>query len=318
MNLRTFAAAAALTATLTGCIRDPDPFTVDTDDVAVHLILVAGTDSVQAVIERPGDPAVDAVARLISGADTTPLVFSAPRCAGFFGPTPPEPEGCHRARLDEPIQPGRTYELEVILEDGSRVTGSTVVPEALTLTTASVRDTVRCGSPETCYAPWLSTPPYYTPVFAMTVRWEEPVDTERLFGHIRPVRTFLNGEVYQAEEGCDLGFFGHFAFGENTGVLVAADSIRISIPNIACPPPLDPARFDSIHAEARVAVMNAEYRAYLDAVTSGSSARESYLSAGLDGAWGVFGAMTSNVLPLTLIRDPAPAASGAVAAGAAP
>ena len=47
-------AALALALLATGCIRDPDPFTVDSDDIAVHLILEAGSDSAAAIVERPG------------------------------------------------------------------------------------------------------------------------------------------------------------------------------------------------------------------------------------------------------------------------
>lgn len=307
------AAAALLVGALAGCAREPDPFTVDADDVSVHFILVAGADSVQAIVERPGELIDAADVRLIAGPDTIPLVFSTPACAGFFGPNPPE--GCHRARLQEPIAPGATYELLVLVQGEAPITGSTTVPEALGITApaAGQRVTVHCNAEDTCYAQPLEEPPYGIPVVELTARWQEAVEVERLFGHIRPLRTFLGDDVYGRAEGCGLGFFGMFGFifgdGGRAGVLT--DSMRVEIPNITCPPPLDPALFDSIHAEVRIAVLNDQMLEYREVFGAGNSARADFLSIGLDGAWGIFGAMTPNPVPVTLVRDPAPAAAAA-------
>lgn len=292
----------------TGCIREPDPFTFETDDVAVHFILEAGSDSVVALVERPGGLSEDADVRLIDGTDTTRLIVSGPPCAESFGATPPA--GCHHARLPQPIEPGATYELEIILADGQRITGSTTVPRPLSLTSPGPGEKVvaDCRHDETCYAEYFEAPPYIDPVAEVVLRWGQPADSERLFGHIRALRTFTGDQVYGPGEGCNLGYygFGHrFAFGGGDPATPTADSMKITIPNIQCAGDLAPGRFDSVQAEARVQLWNDDYQAYLDVVFGrGQSVREAQISAGLDGAWGVFGAITPSAVPVTIVRDP--------------
>lgn len=302
------AALGGLALSVAGCIRDPDPFTFEMDDVAVHFILEAGSDSVMALVERPGEAVEDAEVRLIAGTDTTALAFSGPACAGSFGPNPSP--GCHRAELPRPIETGATYGLEVVLADGQRITGSTTVPMPLSVTAPGPGEAVvaDCGHTETCYATYLEQPPYYLPVVAFVVRWAEATDRARLFGYVRPVRTFLGDRVYGPAEGCTLGYHGffgqQFAFG-GRDTPTTADSIRILVPNIQCPGELAPGRFDSIQAEARVHLWNEDYAAYLEIVFGrGQSVREAQVSAGLDGAWGVFGAITPTAVPVTIVRDP--------------
>lgn len=311
--MRRCSRSAATTAALLGfailaaaCVRDPDPFTVDSDDVSVHLVLVAGSDSVLAIVEKPLDPVEDAEVLLIRGADTTQLAFAQPLCSDDFLPGPTT-GGCYRALLAAPVEAGATYELEITLPDGHRITGQTTVPLPLDVTSPAdgARLTADCNPDNTCYAEGLDVPPYFVPVVEVTVRWEASVETERLIGFVRPLRTFLDGTVYTGEEGCRLGYFGA-VFGGFAG-RVTPDSMAVVIPNIDCPGNLSPARFDSIHAEVVVQYQNREAAEYLALMREfGTGLRAAHLSLGIEGAWGLFGAMTPNAVAVTIVRDPPP------------
>lgn len=290
-------------AAAVGCVRDPDPFTVETDQLAVHLVLVSGSDSVLAMIEYPGNPAEDADVQLIRDADTTSLHFSESACGEGFGA--PATMGCFRALLPEPVQPGATYDLEIRTSDGELVTGRTAVPLPLSVTSPDpgARVEVHCDGPDTCHAGHLDQPPFFIPVAEIAVRWAEPASSDRLFGYVRHVRTFLDGETYEEENGCRLGYLGGYAFAGNQNTTAAEDSMVVAVPNIQCPGPLSPGRFDSIHAEIRLHHWDPAYSAYLEALAeSGNSVRDA--SYGLDGAWGVFGASALTTVPVTLVRSP--------------
>lgn len=304
------ALAAAGAASAPGCVREPDPFTVRTDDVAVHVVLVAGAESVVALVETPAAPVPGASVRLIRGQDTIPLDYDPMGCEGpsYWG-APPHP--CYRAGLDQAIKPGSAWELDIVLPGGGRVTGSTVVPVGVSLTDPQpgTRLTVRCGAVDTCYPAPLHVPPYHVPVLSMTVRWEQATNPDRLVGLIRPVETYLGETSYSPPEGCSLGNDHSWGFASRPAgqVRAAADSMRLSVLSIFCMPPASPARFDSIRAEALVQVASPEVAAYEGAIRWGSTARQTQVTAGIEGAWGLFGAVTPSTLPLMLIRDPAPA-----------
>lgn len=297
-------AALALLAALAAaaCIREPDPFTLDTNDVAVHMILEAGADSVVAIVERPEDPIEDAIVRLSADGDTTLLAYGGTPCydSYFQGPE----GGCFRASLAAPIRAGATYDLEVILPDGGRVTGTTTVPMPLALTEPSDGDRVvaDCDSADACYGQSTDEPPFYLPVAEVTFRWADPVDPDAIQMSVRPLRTFLDGQEYGPEEGCRLGYFGFRA--EEAGTDSLTTSIVWPVLNISCPEPLQTARFDSIHADARVYFWNEAYDDYLDVLTHGGTTRDAGLSVGLTGAWGIFAAVAPAQRTITVVRDP--------------
>ncbi|MBW3555057.1 MAG: hypothetical protein KY466_16235 [Gemmatimonadetes bacterium] len=284
------------------CFREPDPFTVDTDDLAVHVILEGESDSVYAIVETPGNPIENAVVRLIAAGDTSLLAYSAEPCVSYFGLQGP---GCHRADLARPIQPGREYALEVILPGGARVTGATVVPLPLSLVSPSVGERIvaSCRDPQRCFGEYIDRPPYNIPVATVVFRWPGEGETVKLFATVETTRTFLDGVAYTpAEGGCRLGTM--FSRSNRT----AADSLVVTIPNISCDvEPLREGRFDSIHARALAYVGNEPFHEYLEMLAQGQTAREASVSVGLEGAWGVFGAITPTSVPITILRDPAPA-----------
>lgn len=300
-------AVAAAALALAGCIRDPDPFTIDDDHVSIHFILEAGADSVLARITVPGEgfagaPVPDAAVRFIAGQDTVPLTYdpeTTGRCAESWGPTLGD-DGCYQALLPAAIEAGGTYDLEVVLADGSRITGRTTVPLPVTLTAPSAGEVVvaRCNGAEFCYGQATDTPPYTIPVAEVVFRWADPVERSRVGAGVRPRRAFIGAQDYPGDV-CQLGFFG-------TGV--SADSVVWPIPNITCTDPLSPARFDSIHAEGIVYTRNGEYVRYLEAISDGPTVRASAVAEGLEGpAWGVFGAVAAARRPITIVRDPPPA-----------
>lgn len=297
-----------------GCIRDPDPFTIDDDRVSIHFILEAGADTVVARITRPGDgyggvPEASAIVRLIAGADTIPLSYESDpnlSCVEPWGAPAEEIGGCFHADLPEAIRPGDSYELEVILADESRITGRTTVPLPVTVTSPADGERIiaECNHPDYCYGLPLDEWPYTVPVADVTFRWAPAQEPGRVGVGLRPLRAFLAGTAYPANV-CGLGYF--FRSLEFSG-----DSASWSIPNIGCGEPLQVARFDSIHAEAVVYTRNGEFARYLDALRDGPTLREEFAAIGIEGhAWGVFGAVASTRRTITIVRNPVPGASPA-------
>lgn len=292
-----------------GCVREADPFDLDSDDVAVHLVLTAGETEVAALLTRSGDaansiPVGDAEIRLIAGPDTTPLVFDADRGCGFSGGNPAfGGVPCYFGTPAAPIQAGATYGLEIVLADGGVVTGATTVPQRAEIESPAP-DTpvvVQCGSPESCFGQYVPDPPYLIPVGTVAVTWDLPPGAagSGVTLAVRPLQAFRNGVAYSSGT-CHLGFtFGGFA--------TAADSALWEISGISCSQPLAEARFDSVHAEVIVAVTDPGYHRYIVALSEGQTVRASSISEGLDGAWGVFGAVAPTARPFTIVRSPPPA-----------
>lgn len=301
-----FIVLALLVFGTAACIREPDPFDLETEVPSVHLVLVAGADSAAALITRPttsGTALVltDARVRLISGPDTATLLLDAETpCAdgwdlGFGGPP------CYRATLPAPVRAGATYELEIVLAGGSRITGRTTVPRPVELTQPAqglvlVAD---CRDADTCYGEHIDQPPYILPVAEMTVRWNDPQDSERVLVAVTATEAFRGGTSYPGSI-CHLGFTFR-------GPTVAGDSIYWPISGIGCAAPLSTARFDSIRGEVTIAAPSPEYGRYLDALDDGQTTRASSVSEGLEGAWGVFGAIAPARRAFTVVRSPAPA-----------
>ena len=129
----------------------------------------------------------------------------------------------------------------------------------------------------------------------LPLEWERATGAEysvRVYGLV----AYLDGAGY--EHGCELGFGPQVAV-SGTGEFV--------IPNITCmEEALHPARFDSLQAEAMVATLGDGYVAYLDGLFEGQTVRESAVSEGLDGAYGVFGAVAPVRRPFTVVRTPPP------------
>jgi hypothetical protein len=302
-----FAALAAIA----GCIRDPDPIALDEFAVSVDAVLEAGVDSAVVFIGRPapggfsGRDSYRAVSgaevALVLGSDTTWLAEdpSAP-CVQGASDGDDAGRGCYRAHLAGSIQPGATYGLEITLPDGSRVTGSTVVPHPGEVLSPAPghRVVARCASEDVCWP----APPDYAPVALLDLEWRNGEGVEAVLLHMEAVDVFYRGGTYPGSD-CTLGFNVPGGF---LGVLRSEKTLW-SVPAVQCHGEATAnSRFDSIRARVRVVGVDAAYASYAEALWEGSTIRDASASAGLTGAFGVFGSAAVAAAEIMLIRDPAP------------
>lgn len=298
---------------LTGCLRDPDPIALDEQALNVHAILEAGADSAVVVVSRPrtstqpsftGYQGVnDAEVRLLAGTDTTWLLHDPVRpCVSpspYGGPASTA-EGCYQADLGAPVQPGSRYRLEVALPDGTHATGETLVPPAVSLRVPDPggRFTVSCNDTESCRSQRSSWQYTGESVVAIPVAWKQP---EAVAG----ARVTLSSAVVHwntlelAGDACPLGVLN--APEPDT------DSTTVEVVGVHCDEdsPFGPVTFDSIRAELSVVGWNEHYARYQEARRS-RGIRVDAATQGLDGAYGVFGAVAVTTRSVILVRDPPP------------
>lgn len=116
-------------------IEQPEPL------VVAELILQAGALSQHAWLHRSG-PGPDrtvpgAKVRVFAAGDTLEFVEVRSGCIEMPGETTQDGT-CYRLALESSarkIKPGNTYELEIVLQNGGRLSGTTTVPEASRITT---------------------------------------------------------------------------------------------------------------------------------------------------------------------------------------
>lgn len=304
-------------AVLGGCFRDPDPIDLDDEAPAVHAILEAGADSVIVVVSRPARSTptrwvpylgvAGAEVRLIAGEDTTWLEETpAIPCVAIWYGDEGSGEGCYRATLSGPIEPSAMYRLEVRLADGTLIRGETTTPYPVQLRTPEpgLRLTVDCAHESVCYGQDLREPPYYRPVATIPLGWDTPRSIRMAEASLRPVAVYYDGAVYPGSA-CVLGH-GTISRG---GFTATRDTLDWRIRNLGCRgdlhAELHPARFDSIRAEISVITWNEHYSRYTE-LSRGQGIRVDAASQGLEGAYGVFGAVAPATRTVMLIRDPPP------------
>lgn len=317
----------ALTLSLTGCLRDPDPLELDDNAITVHALLVAESDSALVWITRAKNPYLNpppvvsgpywgdapyrgvsgAEVRVISGSDTTWLIEGSDRpCTGTGGESEGQGAGCYRASLPAPVLSGATYALDIRLADGTRITGETVPPEAIAISAPApnLHVTVSCRDGEFCYGEDTTEPPFTLPVGTVPLGWDLPPSVVGTHLALQPLAAYLEGAVYP-RDACTLGYYGGFA---SQQYRYRPGDDGWAIPSIGCGlehPELRPARFDSIRAQLVVMGLN---QTYVDYLTSGAGQgiRSEAASYGIEGAYGVFGAMSRATREIVLVRDPPP------------
>lgn len=293
--------------TAVGCFRDPDPIEIPDDDLAVHAVLETGADSAVVLLNRPGGSSdffgqvrgvPGAEVRLIRDGDTIGLLEDPSGSCLAYGGVGGPGGGCYQARLATPLSPGAPVRLEVGAPDGVRATGRTVPPQPVAVMSPNVdaRIGVRCGDPDTCFAESLFGPPYRRPLAEIPVAWDAPPSVVRAEVFLRPVAVFSGGVEYPGDA-CYLGFAG----GDRA---LAGDSTLWQVVNVGCGAVEDlaPARFDSIRAELTVTGWNEEYARWIDA-RGGEGIRVDAASPGIEGAFGVFGAVSTARRSILLVRQ---------------
>lgn len=316
----TLLALALATVPLGACLRDPTPLDLDDNAVSVHALLETGADSALVLLGRSAQGSAQsspfrgvsgAEVRLISAGDTTWLVESrGDACVvqgGFWGIEDEPGVGCYRATLDSPVRAGVDYELEIRLADGTRIVGRTATPApvAISAPAPDLHVTVTCNDAHSCYGEQLAEPPYFRPVAAVPVGWDEPASVAGAAIVLRPVVVYLDGVEYPGDA-CTLGSSSRFAF---AGDRSWAEDGTWPVPNISCRTgeagALAPARFDSIRAELSVIGWNEHYLRYLES-GRGQGVRPEAASQGVEGAYGVFGGFSRATRRVMLVRDADP------------
>lgn len=294
---------------LAGCLRDDDPFDVDTSPLQVHGVIRAGETLVTVLVSTPGDDreSYDAV----SGADVflihddVPVRLSertsGPACAAAGPDLIGSGVGCYSAVLPQPVQPGGEYELEVMVQGRAPVTGRTRVPDAVTFMARNFDPyayTVAC--PPLNVSTICSREPDpdsdSPPLTVIEIAWLEPAGAAYVDAQFRPVGVIKDNAEFE----------GSICRIDPDTMLnpepAPRGSVRWPIRIIECDEPIALTGWDTIDLNATVAVYDSAYGQYIDATLGRDAARRESVSAGLDGAIGVFGSVNVRVRELVLVR----------------
>ncbi|HEV2149707.1 MAG TPA: DUF4249 family protein [Longimicrobiaceae bacterium] len=287
---------------LAGCelLRPPTDIDVP-DQVQLHYVLRAGSDTVAVLIEEAGTRAGALGVRPVSGARVriagggvevelreAPTGFPACKTLPNFGfeqPTTPTAiqSGCYAAVLPGGVRVGETYTLRAELPGGGLVTGRNTVPRPPEVVRPAEGGRLRIRRPP--HDSWGEIVP-----FAVTWRIEAPGEQVAL--------RVLNGTAYRggaAAPGvrCDLYVTDEGDRLRGDGVLsgIGGDSIvlRGAMPGCRSGSPSQaPVRPDSVDAAIHLVVLDTALARY-GRLTSQQGIRAEHASIGITGANGVFG-----------------------------
>jgi hypothetical protein len=291
MPTRGAATLAALLLVAAGCQPAPTELRFADDQVVLHSVLLAGADAAAVVIMRMERGAEDdrfsrlpvhgAVVQLIAGADTISLVAhaNAPDCELLIWMSAePVAAACYAAPVPGGIRAGDRYKLRVRLPDGRMITGATTVPALPVL--------VEPGTDAVFTARNTGAPP--SDEQAMRVTWE-PLPA----GHRAELFTVSLNEVcvVMLPEGLQFGRYLH---------VTGRDSVSVA-PVVACREGGLPA---SLSADVGLAVYDENYSRYATDGWASSSVRDTGAAAGVEGAWGLFGAVAQVRQRVLLVLAP--------------
>lgn len=281
----TRAAAAAVLALLGGgCefVRPPTGVPDDREQLLVHAVLVAGTDSASVFLARmePTNgyvPVHGARVRVLGEGHATELrelPAGATRC-GTGGPPPGVPDapgtGCYAAPVPGGIRAGAEYRLEVEGPAGERVRGRTVVPLPPVVHAPAEGLRVRARADD-----------WHRAAEELTVRWTAP----------RPagLAAWAERAWVPGVEGAACEAYARRGFDPTQErVEMRMDSVRVRMEVWGCrvgqqQPELRP---DSVEVSLGVTTYDSAYTAYVRDAENGIPLPDA--SAGLEGAYGVFG-----------------------------
>lgn len=294
---------------LAGCLRDADPVAIEEHPLHVHAVLQAGATSATMLLSRPEPqghvyrPVSGAEVRLTRGGETV-LLTERPHgepCVVVGRTAVGDGAGCYSAVLPEPIQAGATYELEVLTTD-RRVTGSTTIPGAIEFTApdAGAAYAIPCpppGATPVCQSDFGDQPPFeLIPLATIVVEWVPPAGAERVEAVFRPKRVVKDGTEYPGDH-CEVEPSLLYE-----PLVAPGGSARWPVHSVYCRGPLDVIGWDTIYVDAVVPVYDSAYATYMDAVLGRDAARVEVVTAGIEGAFGVFGAANARAWEVALVR----------------
>jgi hypothetical protein len=237
---RAVASAAVMAVLAAGCefIRPPTFVPADPDQLLVHAVLVAESDSAAVLVTRVGSghngqPVSGAQVRLIGEHGQAVLAEAVgDRVPCWPHVIPPEARtGCYVAALSAPVRAGAEYRLEVDVPGGEQVRGRTVVPAPATM--LAPEDRLRIESESV-------TAGHLRGLQSVLVRWSVPGPVEVTLGvttydasYLAYVEDAENGlSREQASRGLEgaFGVFGSAATARRRVILVAREDDGANVP----------------------------------------------------------------------------------------
>ena len=198
-------------------------------------------------------------------------------------------DGCHRAPLPQPVEPGAAYDLVVDPGDGALITGRTRVPPVPVLTILE--------------EPWFRYPLAH-PWIPVSMEWDPDPGVGRMEARIAFLRAHRRGGAWTTSH-CEAEPCPPEACRALLGEPLVHDPrsgpAELRLSNIGCP--FD---WDSLAIEIRSTAYDTAYARYIRQVGSASiGVRLANAAAGLDGALGIFGAAASASDTVHIQREPA-------------
>lgn len=300
MALLRHAAVCTAAVLLAGCGAATAPISPPQESVAVHSVLAPGAKTAAVMLTRfdpdGGEARFQRVSgadvRLVRGADTLRLQ-EAP--AGFrdcladpLAPGEGEPvrPGCYAAAVPEGLRQGVRYELRISFAGGGTARGAVTIPAAPEILAPLPGRIVSVVTPQ---GPVQGSRDAFFPV-----RWTVPAGAGRIeIGIVRP-QAYRDGRRLEGVE-CRL------QQGPLPEDLARIDSVTHQVVGAFCARGPDVAAWDSITAQLVLTAYDTAYARYAREVLSAGSVRGSRASAGIEGAFGVFGAASSSERRLTLV-----------------
>lgn len=309
--MRRIALALALAA-LAGCEREPAPLGLTGEQLQVHSLLVAGSDTAHVLLTRtlsepiqdPTSPGGQIYTRPVSAADVR-LVHEGrvlrlreapegfPPCSSTFlgrvARVDSIKPGCYAGVVPGGIRPGERYRLEVRLNGGVAAEGSTRVPGAPEISSPAPAARIPVDPPG----------PGGETSLAIRVRYRVPATVAGVRATLALGATYSGGRRVQSG-GCS------FDQGEpDVRRTVAVDSLAIAIPYFLCFRPAGERGSevfvpDSIDGVIALAGFDSTYTSYARAARQESASRDR-LQAGVSGALGVFAGGGVARVPVTLV-----------------
>lgn len=290
---------------LTACERAPTPFEMTREHVAVHAVLLAGSDRAPLKIARfrpltqRTAPLTGLGVALIQGSDTLRLEQAQPGMEGCAGVVLEVAEpGCYTGRLSAPIRSGEHYELDIELPGGERAWGTALVPNPPQVLTPEIaqRIPLRCPSPDECRT--VAGSKVLEPLAIIPTSWRAKPDAARIELDLHLMTVYRDG---QAVDDAQCRFFppNPQAF---EGAAETHTEFRIY--EVSCGTNVSSeVHWDSIAARVVVTAFDTAYARYANTVFGRESLLDSYASAGIRGALGVFGGAASSEREVILVRQ---------------
>lgn len=290
-----------LTCLATGCdlVREPTPLELTGEEVLVHSLLLAGSDTVSVYLtrSRPGrgtpapniQPIAGAEVRIIGPAGSIRLNEDPPGLPRCFiqntGLQPATQPGCYGALLPGGVKPGARYELQIALPGGGTIEGIAVVPQPLVILAPEHQHRILAETPTS------ARPEIYGSV---QTRWGGSGDAGRVQFRIQSLAVLRNG-VRVPSASCDFETISVVPRGVDARSTGSA-FVGFQVLNCFEEPASGTLRRiepDSIQARFVITAFDTAYTRYAEVISKDAVERR-HLSVGVRGALGVFaGAATS-------------------------